>query len=645
MKKNLSLLLVLCLVLSMFSFAHAEEKTWLEAPELSAKVAAGELPPVKDRLPVDPLVVKVKDSIGTYGGTWRQSATSILDTIHHIGFYGGNQLLVWDETGKEVVPNIASAYQVSDDATAITITLRKGLKWSDGEPFTMEDVDFWWDCLHNPDLTPMLGDWEGATLEKVDEYTFTITYANPMPFMLTKLAFTNTSWGTGFTDGSGFFRCAHYLKQFHKDYVSEEELNATLNKYGASDWTTLLLDRMNYTSNYELPTMAPFMMTVDPATTNQITFVRNPYYWAVDEEGHQLPYLDGCVINIVESIDIGIMKAIAGETDVQISTLSENFANYPLLAEHMEEQNYTLGTYDPNEPNALNITINVGHRDPDKRAVLSNKNFRIALSEGIDRAAIIASNWTVGPYASKPAQSSPIETSPYYDEEMTTQFTQFDVAEAGSLLDAMGMNQYDASGYRLSPTGAEFALVVQVPAFDDTWIEVGEAVAQQWRDNLKLNISVTSVDPSLWDTRVKNNDYDISMQTGSTGLAVLDGTAVAKLTGYMSMDWGTLYQAGAQIWRQNPDAEGAVEPDEGIKRLWEIGSSLVIEPNPETRDALAREMVSVLKDNFYTLGLARRLPSAYLIKNKVHNVWPLTFNWDYGVSGNTRPEAYWFSAE
>lgn len=644
MKRSLSIILVLCMLFGLLTAARAADGTYQEAPMLAEKVAAGELPKVVERLPEDPLVVKVKDSIGVYGGTWRQSATTMLDTIHHIGFYGGNQLVVWNETGVEVVPNIASSYEVSEDAKSITFTLRKGLKWSDGMPFSMEDVEFWWnDCLHNADLTPSLYTWEGATFEKQDEYTFTITFTEAQPFILTKFAYCNAD--NTFTDGSTFFRPKHYLQQFHKDYVSAEEMTATLAKYGASDWATLFKDRAKYTSNMEVPTMAPFVMTVDPAITNQVTFSRNPYYWAVDEAGNQLPYLDGCTINLVESVDIGIMKAIAGETDVQISTLAENFANYPLLAEHMEEQGYTLGTFNPNEPNAMNITINVGHRDEEKRAVLGNKDFRIALSEGINREELVASMWTVGPYAAKIAQSSPIETSPYYDEVMTTQYTQFDADAANKILDDMGMTTYDASGYRMSPAGKEFALGVQVPQFADDWIEIGEAVAQQWRNNLKLNITATSVDTNLWDERCKSNDYDISMQTGSNGLAVLDANAVAALTGYNNTNWGNIYQAGAQIWRTNPSAEGAVEPDEGVKRLWEIGSQLVVEPNADTRDSLAKEMVSILRDNLYVLGLARRMPSAYLVKNTMHNVYPLTFNWDYGVSGNTRPEAYWMDAQ
>ncbi len=643
MKKVLALILVLCMMLSLTSFAAAEN-VYSEAPALAAKVAAGELPAVAERLPENPLVVNTKDGVGVYGGIWRQSATAMLDTIHHIGFYGGNQLLVWDETAKNVVANIAESYQLSDDATSITFTLRKGLKWSDGEPFTMTDVEFWWnDILCNEEITPTKGSMEGTTFTKVDDYTFTLTYSDPQPFLLNKLPFCNVNRLP--YEGSTFFQPAHYLKNFHKAYLSDEELAAVLAEYGASDWITLISDRMNYTANKDLPTMAPFIMTVDPATTNQVTFERNPYYWAVDEAGNQLPYLDGCVINLVESIDVSIMKAIAGETDVQISTLSENFLNYPILAEYMGEQNYTLGTFDPNEPNGMNITINVFNRDAVKRSVLGNKDFRIALSEGLNREELVAAHWTVGPYAAEIAQSSPIKASPYYSEEMEKQYTQFDTEAANNLLDAMGMNAFDANGYRLAPDGSEFSAVIQVPNYEDSWIDIGDAVAMQWRNNLKLNITATSVDPALWSERTAANDFDISMQTGSTGLATLDATAVSKLTGYTNLDWGTLYQSGAILWRSNADAEGAVEPTDDIKRLWEIGAGIVIEPNAEKRDELATEMVTILKDGFYTLGIARRLPSAYLIKNTMHNVYPLTFNWDYGVSGNTRPEAYWMDAE
>lgn len=644
MRKGIALILTICLLLSLATISASAETTYSEAPEFATKVAAGELPAVKDRLPEDPLVVKAKDGIGVYGGTWRQAGTAIKDTMHHIGFYGGMQLVVWDTDGKTVVPNIASAYTLSEDAKSVTFTLRKGLKWSDGEPFGMEDVEFWWnDCLNNAELTPSKGDYENCTFTKQDDYTFTLTFEAPQPLILAKLAYANAD--NLITGGSTFFRPAHYLKQFHKSYLSDDELKAVLAQYGASDWVTLFNDRMDFRANKDLPMMSPFIMTVDPATTNQVTFARNPYYWAVDESGNQLPYLDGCVITLVESTDVAIMKAIAGEVDVQIATLAENFANYPLLAEHMDEQGYTLGTYDPNEPNAMNIMVNPASRDEDKRAVMSQKDFRVALSDGINREEIVASMWTVGPYAAKIAQSSPIESSSYYSEEMATQHTAFDPAAANALLDKLGMTSFNDAGYRLSPTGKDFSLVIQVPNYAADWIDVGEAVAAQWRENLKLNITATSVDPNLWDTRVKSNDFDISMETGSNGLAVLNISAVEALTGYRMIGWGNIYQAGAQIWRTNPDGDGAVEPDAGIKRLWEIGAQIVIEPDSGKRDALAAEMVSILKDNLYVVGIARRLPCVYLVKNNMRNVYPLTFNWDYGVSGNTRPEAYWMDAQ
>ena len=82
--------------------------------------------------------------------------------------------------------------------------------------------------------------------------------------------------------------------------------------------------------------MTPWMLVTKGAGASQLIFERNPYYWAVDTEGNQLPYMDTCVINIVESADITKMKAISGEFEVAVASIMENFADYPLYAENAE---------------------------------------------------------------------------------------------------------------------------------------------------------------------------------------------------------------------------------------------------------------------------------------------------------------------
>lgn len=637
--KRILCCLFLAAVMVLGAVAGFAESGYTQAPEMMERVAGGELPPVEERLPQDPLVVKALDGVGVYGGTWRQSVTGIHDTIHHIGYYGGTALVVWDVDGKSVVPNIASSYEVSEDAKVFTFTLRKDLKWSDGEPFSMEDIEFWWyGFLQNQDLTPSNTDFADCTFAVVDEYTFTLTFESAKPLYLAKFA-----GHSGQFHGSYFFRPAHYLKQFHPDYATEEEIKAALAKYGMNDWVTLFKDRADYEVNPDFPVMAPFVLTVDPAGTNTLVFNRNPYYWAVDEAGQQLPYLDQCIIYIVQTAEIAKLKIIAGEVDCQVTTISENFSDFPLLAEHAEEQGYTMGMFHMNEPNGLNFSLNITNRDETKRALLGNHDFRVALSQGFDRKQIIAAFWTVGPYASEVSQSAPVNASPYYSEEMQYQYTQLDVEGANALLDNLGMTQYDGNGYRMSPAGETFNLIVSTSSHVPERVEMAEIVAQQWRENLKLNIIVSSTDMSLWTERVNSNDYDISVQTGNNGFAMLDESAINTLTGYNTLSWGTLWQAGSIIWRNDPTAEGAVEPDENVLRLWEIGKLINSEPDAAKRDELAFELVDILKEGLYTLGIGRRPPTMNVTKNYMRNIHPdlLTFNWYFGVSGNTRPEAYW----
>ena len=115
----------------------------------------GDLPPLEDRLPEEPLVVVPYDAIGKYGG--RISGASIGPeagnsewlSVRHVN------LLRFADDLQTIVPNMAKAFEWNSDYTELTVTLRKGHKWSDGQPFTSEDIDFWWnDIVMNKDLYP-----------------------------------------------------------------------------------------------------------------------------------------------------------------------------------------------------------------------------------------------------------------------------------------------------------------------------------------------------------------------------------------------------------------------------------------------------------------------------------------------------------
>jgi len=158
-----------------------------EAPMLKVKVAAGELPPVEERLPEEPLVVEPLEEIGQYGGTLRGGvraptgggAETVTARVQH--------LFMLSPDLNTVIPNIAKGWDLSNDYKTLTVYLRKGMKWSDGVPFTADDIMFWYnDILLNDELTPVKPKaWSpGGKLvkvKKIDDYTVRFQFAIPYP--------------------------------------------------------------------------------------------------------------------------------------------------------------------------------------------------------------------------------------------------------------------------------------------------------------------------------------------------------------------------------------------------------------------------------------------------------------------------------
>ena len=203
-----------------------------EAPMLSAMVAAGDLPPVEERLPTEPLVVGKK--IGKYGGTmymanpWKAWSYG----AEPYSLYGfGIAEHTWTYN---IYPNLAKSYDMEDGGRAWVIHLREGLKWSDGAPFTADDVVFWWE-----DITTMQPHPDVFTkhqmethvykgVEKIDDYTLRFDFNGP-----TRDVFFSVQAGKAI---AGFPK--HYFKQFHPTYADAGRPGCTRK----GRWIRLLAD-------------------------------------------------------------------------------------------------------------------------------------------------------------------------------------------------------------------------------------------------------------------------------------------------------------------------------------------------------------------------------------------------------------------
>jgi peptide/nickel transport system substrate-binding protein len=175
-------------------------KRFKEAPQLAELVKAGKLPPVEERIGQDPLVIKPLREIGKYGGTWRRGFTGPFDTSNGHRAAQNDKLLYFDYTGTRIVPNIARGWEVSPDGRVTTLLLRRGMKWSDGQPFTADDFVFWYeDVYQNKDLVPvpltvMTINGKPIAIKKVDAST--VQFVAPEPYYALPTVLASGALGT-----------------------------------------------------------------------------------------------------------------------------------------------------------------------------------------------------------------------------------------------------------------------------------------------------------------------------------------------------------------------------------------------------------------------------------------------------------------
>ena len=373
-------------------------KAFKEAPQLAELVKAGKLPPVAERIGQDPLVIKPLQSIGKYGGTWRAGFTGPADFWN--GFRccsGPDHLMFWDYTGDKVMPNLARGLEMQDGGKAWLVHLRRGMKWSDGKPFTADDFVFWFeDIYRNKDLVPtpsatLAINGKQGVIEKVDTYTVRYKFAEPY-FMFPDVLAGSTElagqmWGYRALGG---FAPAHYLKQFHPKYAKAEELDKKAKDAKFDSWVRYFLNRNDWATNPDLPVLSPWK-TVTPINTATWTLERNPYSVYVDTTGNQLPYIDKVVLTLAENLEVLNLRAIAGEYDY--ASRHVDLGKLPVLIENQQKGNYKVHL-DPGDYCDLIIKFNLNYdADPEIGKWFNTADFRRALSLGIDRDQINETFW------------------------------------------------------------------------------------------------------------------------------------------------------------------------------------------------------------------------------------------------------------
>lgn len=587
----------------------AVESKYKEAPELAAMVAAGTLPPVDERLPVEPLVLQPIEEVGQYGGTWRQLHTGPADNAQN--WYKLHEPIAWYSLDfTELQPNLVKGWEFTENATVCTLFLREGMKWSDGAPFTADDFMFWYnDMILNDELTPskptqLRRGGELGVMEKVDDYTVKITFAEP--YGAFEEFFTFPAWWVQ------QYQPAHYLKAFHPAYASEDDLNAAIAEGEFDTWVNLFGAKTAAFNNPGTPTVMPWVVQ-DSVEVPVQTLDRNAYYWKVDPEGNQLPYINGMTRTLVPDSEALLLKAIAGDADYQGRRLA-SLANYPTVAENQERGDYRMIDTLSAQTNSGTIFFNYSHKDPVLKELFHTLDFRIALSLAIDRNEI---NDLLFKSQGSPGQASVAPGSPWFEEAHLKSYAEFDPDRANELLDGLGLTERDGDGFRLRPDGKRLSLVNSVFTSWAENVPAHEIVKENWAA-IGVEVLVKPTESQLWVSQVHGLDFDLASYAANLGFfgnppIVRETFCVLESNQHWAPQWGLWYQTGG--------AEGQ-EPPEEVKQLQGYYEQILGEPSLEQRIALSKEGLQLHADNIWMIGLlaSPAVGAFVLVKNNLRNV-------------------------
>jgi peptide/nickel transport system substrate-binding protein len=346
-----------------------------QAPMLDPLVADKKLPPVSERLPEKPFVETMVNGIGKYGGTLRTMILAAGDHYKLTRTVANETLVRWKPDWSEVIPSIAERVEASPDATTYTFTLRRGMRWSDGAPFTADDIMFWYeDVFSSPELTPSKNpifviEGKPVVVEKIDDYKVRFKFEGPYGLFLQQLAY-----------GQGHIPIIypkHYLKQFHIKYNKDGIDRMLAQSQTVKDWVSLFNSKVSLTfqpafwQNTELPTLNPWVLTTPYGPTDRVAVQRNPYYWKVDPAGNQLPYFDRITWAKIDDVQLMLLKATTGEFDFAYRHIN-NSTFKSVLFDAQKQGRYRFFDVKDLPANDAVLILNLNHPDPIKRKIFQN---------------------------------------------------------------------------------------------------------------------------------------------------------------------------------------------------------------------------------------------------------------------------------
>jgi len=617
--------------------------TFKQSPSLDKLVADGKLPNVDERLPKNPYTPPhVWLTSGKYGGKIRKAYANTwgIAGFMHESMYG-HSILRYLKDGLAIGPGLAESWEASADAAKWTFKFREGLKWSDGQPWTVGDIMYWWETMVGGNgkekdfpngLKPIDGPPDEArsgkgnlvTINKVDDYTMEMVFDAPAPLTADRIAM----W-VNLGIGPRWMLPAHYCEQFnpilHPDKNKDWELHQTKSNF----------------NNPDLPRMSGWYQTVFEDGKRTV-WERNPYYWCVDKDGNQLPYIDSIEIAYVADKETEKLAYLNGQVD-HAHFHTQTLGDIKDFKDGADKSKLNVLFWDSGSGTGTMYFFSFDYKDPAYRAVFRDAKFRQALSHAYDRADVQkAVYFGLGELSNGTMSPKAIEYN-FNDEakkryaEWRDSYKDFDAAKAESILDEAGYKK-GADGKRTMKDGKPLKIQVTYPSSESP---NGEHV--QKNDRLVKNWQAIGIDCEL--TPLPSEGYDEKWRAGEIMMKTawevgdgpnhlvypqwvvpIEGDRWAPLHG---VGYGTLGTASEKEQLDKDPFER--EPrrimpsdkdfDASIGKLYEIYNQTKVEPDVMKRHAMVWDMMKVhVESGPYFSGTITNQPRIILAHTELKNV-------------------------
>lgn len=603
-----------------------------EPPLLMQAVQSGDLPPMAERLPENPRVMQLSkngQTAGKYGGIMRMLMGKEKD-IRRMTVFGYSRLVGFDPN-LELTADILESYEVREGREFI-FHLRKGHRWSDGQPFTSDDFRFYWeDVANNDDLFPFgppktfRVEDELPIVEYPDEWTVVYRWHRPNPHFLVELASPRPLF---------IYMPRHYLESFHPRYTDREVLDEQAKSRGSRNWSGYFLKKASQyrLTNPELPSLQPWVNTISPPAERYV-FKRNPYFHRVDENQLQLPYIDQVQVNIVSSSLIPA-KTGAGESDLQGHYL--RLDNFTFLKEGEQRSGYDVRLWKTLNGSHKALYPNLNSQDEEWRNLVRDVRFRRALSLAVNRREI---NQVIYYGLANESSNTVLPGSAFYEDEMQT-WARYDLAEANGLLDSLGLDERSKRGLRLMPDGRPLEVIIHTAGESTEETDILELIHDSLLE-AGIKVYTKPSQREVFRDRIFAGDVMMSVWTGLENAMPTSGFSPGELAPtsqnqYQWSRWGQYHETNGKAG-ERPDLPS-------VRRLYGLYLKWAAITDVQQRREIWREMLRIYADEVFSIGIVNTVPQPIVVNSRLRNV-PVEglYAWfPTSYFGIYSPDTFWF---